>query len=82
MARPNVEVTSTPESRRLLRELVKATAKAHQIREQGIAVAAERSSLVAQLKEHGYTARVIAQETGLSVPVVNKLALGDVDSRR
>lgn len=74
MARTPVEVTSTPESRRLLKELVQATKRAHSLREQGIAVAAERSSLVAQLKEHGYTARVIANETGLGVPTINQLA--------
>lgn len=74
MARPFVEVSATPESRRLLKELVKATAKAHTLREQGIEVAAERAALVAQLKECGYPARVIAAETGLGVPTVNQLA--------
>lgn len=74
MARPPVEVSATPESRRLLKELVKATAKAHTLREQGIAVAAERAALVAQLKQLGYPARVIAAETGLGVPTVNQLA--------
>jgi uncharacterized protein YerC len=74
MARPFVEVSATPESKRLIKELVKATETAHTLREQGIEVAAERADLVAQLRDHGYTVRVIAQETGLSVPTVKQLA--------
>ncbi|TXI55646.1 hypothetical protein [Mycolicibacter arupensis] len=74
MARTPVEVSATPESRRLVQALVKATARAHQLRERGIEVAAERAQLVAQLKAHGYPARVIAAETGLGLATVNQLA--------
>lgn len=74
MARPFVEVSATPESKRLIKELVRATEKAHTLREQGIAVAAERSSLVAQLRDQGYTVRVIAEVTGMTVPTVKQLA--------